>query len=87
MSRTVLACHLAIGQRGLNDDQITVCIIRREDGRMVEAELGIHRRRHAGRQCLSLRQLAEREVGERGGDDPFRENSCADTGLRPMPAR
>ncbi len=84
---TVLACHLAMGQGGLSDDQITVCLIRREDDRLVEVDLGIHRHRQTGRECLSLRQLAEREVAERGGDDPFPDDSCNDAGLRPMRAR
>jgi hypothetical protein len=60
----VLSCHLALGQGSLGDDQMTVCLNRREDSRMVEVDLGIRRHRHAGRECLSLRRVAERDMGE-----------------------
>jgi hypothetical protein len=58
----VLACHLALGNGSLGDDQMTVCLIRRQDDRTVEVDLGIRRHRHAGRESLSLRKVAEREL-------------------------
>lgn len=60
----VLACHLALGKGNLADDLMTVCLIRRQDDRMVEVDLGIRRHRHAGRECLSLRRVAERAMDE-----------------------
>lgn len=59
-----LSCYLAMGQGTLSDDQITVCLLRRADDRLVEVDLEVHRHRRAGRECLSLRQLTEREMGE-----------------------
>lgn len=60
----VLGCHLALGNGNLGDDRMTVCLIRRQDDRMVEVDLEIRRHRQDGRECLSLRRLAEREMDE-----------------------
>jgi hypothetical protein len=61
---SVLSCHLGMGHGSLGDDQITVCLTRREDDCMVEVDLGIRRHRHEGRECMSLRKLAERGNSE-----------------------
>jgi len=58
----VLSCHLHMSRGGLGEDTITVCLLRRQDDRVVELDLGLHRRRHAAGECFELRRLAEREV-------------------------
>jgi hypothetical protein len=60
----VLACHLAMGEGGRSEDRISVCLLRRSDDRLVEVDLAIHRHRRAGRECLSLRGVAEREIAD-----------------------
>lgn len=58
---SVLARHLD-AESGLDGDIITVCLLRREDAKIVEVDLQITRNRHQGTARLLLSKVEEREI-------------------------
>lgn len=59
---TVLYCRLAVAPGGGPDDPLTVCLVRRTDGRLVEVELTLRRSRGRGGDRIMLQQTAEHIV-------------------------
>jgi len=57
---SVLACHIAVNPGGFRGRPILVCLLRREDARLVEVELQVHRLCHRQDESLQLRQTGER---------------------------
>lgn len=56
----VLRQHLANAPGGGGDEQLSVALIRREDGRAVEVIFRLSRTRRAGQPCLILARAGER---------------------------
>jgi hypothetical protein len=63
----VLARHLTSCPGGGGDDSIEACLHRREDGRLVEVQIGILRTRRQGKECLLLSRIGDREINEEQG--------------------
>jgi hypothetical protein len=57
---SVLACHLA-GGHGAGDDRLTICLTRRSDGRPIELDLMLFRRRQEDGERFYLRVADVRE--------------------------
>lgn len=51
---SVLTCHLELNPGGTRDDQITVCVIRRDDAAQVELHLSLQRSRRQGIEHILL---------------------------------
>jgi hypothetical protein len=58
----VLGCQLAMGPGGVPDETISVCLIRRDDGQMMDVDLSVKRIRQNGAECLFLRKTGERAI-------------------------
>jgi hypothetical protein len=67
MILSVLARHLAADPGGIEGDIITVCLLRREDAKIVEVDLRIIRIRHHGTARLLLSKVDVREIDLGGG--------------------
>jgi hypothetical protein len=59
---SILSYHESIGDL-LRDGRMTVCLARRDDGRVVEVDLGVQHDCGSEQDCYYLRFAGERELG------------------------
>ena len=59
---SVLSHCLATGHAGLAEDLLTVGLVRRQDGALVELDLSLRRTRAGDQECFTLRLADEREA-------------------------